>query len=139
MRLPISVLSVCVLLLQLAIEAQQSATSVTSTIDGVVIEAATGRPIRDVRVWTDISPAGEFTLTDQNGHFLLSRVPIGFRSIRVRKPGYAFARSIGLKPPGQMAAAAQIYLDAGKPFSGLIVRLVPEGSISGRVLPEGFA
>jgi hypothetical protein len=87
---------------------QQRPASDTSTVEGLIVDAGTGRPMADVRVWTDRSPAGEFTPTDESGRFKLSDVPVGVRAIRVRKPGYALAKSVCVKTPGLAAAAALV-------------------------------
>ena len=118
-------------------EGQQRPTSDTSSVEGVIIDAGTGQPLADVRVWTDRSAGGEFTPTDQSGRFKLTGVPSGTRSIRVRKQGYALAKSVGLKTPGLAAAADLVNVEPGKPLQGVIIQLVPEGTISGRILPGG--
>jgi TonB-linked SusC/RagA family outer membrane protein len=59
----------------------------TGTVRGRIIDAATQRPIADAQVGVDGFPIGG--ITGQNGEYTIATVPLGARTIRVRRIGYA--------------------------------------------------
>jgi len=73
---------VLVLFGAVALAAQQ-----TGTIAGQVVDADTGAPLTGVQMQVGGTNIGG--LTDQNGRYLITRVPAGERSIRANMIGYA--------------------------------------------------
>lgn len=73
---------VLVLFGAVAVSAQQ-----TGTIVGQVVDAATGEPLTGVQMQVGGTNIGG--LTDQNGRYVLTRIPTGERNVRANMIGYA--------------------------------------------------
>lgn len=106
------------------LQAAQEANSSTYTLRGTVINSVTGNPIRRVLV-----QAGAYAqLTDAQGHFEFSGLPAGQFAIGVQKPGF-FDQETGNGTPPTM-------IDVGPKTPDVIIKLIPEGVIFGRLTDE---
>jgi hypothetical protein len=99
----------------------------SSSVEGTVVNAATGDPIRKVRV--TLRPMGEGadpygTTTDAKGHFLIDGVDAGRYRLSAFRNGYTEPRRSG----------AALTLEKGQNVKDVVLKLAPEGVISGRVL-----
>ncbi len=101
----------------------------TATVEGRVVNSITGVGVRRATVTlVDLNPgAGQRTpataVTDADGRFLVRAVGLGKHTLRAAREGFA-----------DPVAAAIVRVEAGQPVGGVIVKLVPLGAISGRVL-----
>jgi hypothetical protein len=105
-----------------------------ATVHGVVTNAATGQPLPRalVRIEGD-AVAG--ALTDGEGRFELSGVPLGPQAFQVMKPGFIDTASSGMGPPsvvnGSSNSEHNVYVAAG--MSDLAFHLAPTNAITGQV------
>jgi hypothetical protein len=109
-----------------------------AAISGVVLNDATGTPIRRASVTLatlDQTPLEALTFSDANGAFGFTAIPPGKYKLHVELDGFEqgwFGASTSTRPPGTLKLAA------GDVRYGITFRLRPLGSISGVVLdPEG--
>jgi hypothetical protein len=124
---------VAILLAAPALAQQPPATEApTGSMEGTVLDAITGEPVRTAQVdlngdqaqggaETDLTAA-----TDANGHFAFRALPAGSY--------WLYAQRLGYESPG--TGASQIALASGERKSGIEIRLFPPGSISGKVVDE---
>lgn len=61
--------------------------SAQGTISGRVVNAATGDPLRDARIFVQNQP-GVFGVTDLEGRYILEGLPVGTHTLRVFKVGF---------------------------------------------------
>jgi hypothetical protein len=114
-----------------------------ATIDGVVLDAATGEPLPGVRVSLPTGtppvfnplqgpPVENSATTNSQGHFLLETKEFGRARVVPRKDGYIYSR------PGQSRAPAEpgvwVQVSPGDRIKDLELRMARPASISGRVL-----
>lgn len=101
------------------------------TLSGTVVNSLTGEPIR--RAMVEIFVGGEKgALTDAAGHFEFSGLPGGTTAVRAHKPGFFSEQDRGrgefIEPP---------LVSVGPEAQPVVVKLLPEGVIAGRILSEG--
>src|SRR5207253_1900317 len=118
-----------------ALHAQQGA-----TVEGKVINIANGQPVRraafllrpavNPQSGATAARSSYMTLTDANGHFLISGVAPGAYACVPSRQGY------GSQPPDVLAPAYYqvLNLKDGDHVIDVVARLTPTGVIAGRVL-----
>src|SRR5580704_2368224 len=108
----------------------------TVTIAGHVLRLDTSEPLKKARV-TLQSHTGEefsvFSLTDEQGHFLLESVPPGSYDLQVSHNGYVDAEYGQRKLGGP---GAVLTLISGQRMTDLILKLAHTAAISGHVFDE---
>jgi protocatechuate 3,4-dioxygenase beta subunit len=109
------------------------------TVEGTVVNAVTGEPIRKAQVMPIRGggrqqagpPAG--AITDAGGKFKIVNLDPGQYRLMATRNGYA--RSwFGPRPSGR--AAPMLTLDKGQTLRGVVLKLTPAAVISGRVTDE---
>ena len=103
------------------------ATDEACSVEGTVVNSATGEPIKKARVTPrpmgqDAVPYG--TTTDAKGHFLIDEVDAGRYRLSAFRNGYT----------GPRKSDAALTLEKGQKIKELVLKLAPEGVISGRVV-----
>ena len=104
----------------------------TGSVEGTVLDAITGEPIRKAEVNLNgaAAPGGAQTDlragTDASGHFAFRALPAGTYWLHAQHANYA--------PSAE--AHARIALQSGEQRSGIEIRLSPQGTISGKVVDE---
>ena len=103
----------------------------TAAVEGTVLDAATGEPIRkaDVTLNGGQGAAGAANLragSDVSGHFAFRGLQAGVYWVNAQHSGYG----------AQAGVRSQIGLQPGEQKSGIEIRLPQQGSISGRVVDE---
>jgi hypothetical protein len=98
------------------------------SVEGTVTNSATGEPVKKARV--TLAPAGEHkdayaANTDASGHFLIDEVDAGRFSLTASRSGFIQPKS---------AHAAVLTLEKGQKMKEIVIKLAPEGVISGRIL-----
>jgi len=116
----------------------QTPSSPFAAISGVVLNDATGAPIRRAAVilsTLDETPLEALTFSESNGAFGFTTIPPGKYRLRAALDGFRrawFGASTSTRPPGTLNLAA------GDIRYGITFRLRPLGSVSGMVLdPDG--
>jgi hypothetical protein len=107
----------------------------SGTVQGQVVSAATGKPLKGARVvLIDRRPYGEFPegLTDSNGHFFITGVPAGTYHFRASKLGYVEQAY----HPDASGRAQLLTLAPGSTVDKVLFRLGRAGVIAGRVTDE---
>jgi hypothetical protein len=104
------------------------------SVEGTVINSATGEPVKKARVV--LAPIARdqdafATTADAAGHFLIDDVDAGQYSLTATRSGYIQPRSLH-----GSANHAFFTLDKGQKMKEVVVKLAPEGLIAGRVLDE---
>lgn len=108
----------------------QSAAGQTSAgypVEGMVVNAVSGEPVRNALVWIAFASERSSLLTGPEGKFHFDNVPPGALRITVQKPG--FFSEAQLIEGGRLSAALQV----GPDMPPVILKLVPEGVIFGRI------
>jgi hypothetical protein len=112
------------------------------TVSGQVSNATTGEPVRRALVSlrrVDMSPgvttiqATQTVATDAEGRFAMAGIAPGKYRLAAERNGF-IATQYGSRGPGK--AGALLTLEAGQKSSDLVLRLTPQGVITGRVLDE---
>jgi hypothetical protein len=67
---------------------QDRAATGTAAIEGIVTRAGTSQPIENARVMVSSNQGSYLTMTDRNGHYLVSNMPVGTFYIEVEAEGY---------------------------------------------------
>lgn len=99
------------------------------SLSGTVVNSVTGEPIRRALVQIYMGPE-QAVLTDSDGKFEFSNLPIGQTSIAVRKPGFMSEQEMpGGGPPSMV--------ETGPDAKPITVKLTPEGVLFGRVDSKG--
>jgi Carboxypeptidase regulatory-like domain len=107
--------------------------SLLADLSGVVLNDATGTPIRRAAVTLltlDAMPLEALTFSESNGAFGFTNIPPGTYRLRVNLDGFEegwFGAATSTRPPGNLKLAA------GDIRFGITFRLRPLGSISGVV------
>ncbi|HXN49162.1 MAG TPA: carboxypeptidase-like regulatory domain-containing protein, partial [Bryobacteraceae bacterium] len=113
--------------------APPAAEEATGSIEGTVLDAVTGEPIRKAEVNLNgaAPPGGAQTDlragTDASGHFAFRALPAGAYWLHAQHANYAYASAEG---------PARIALETGEQKSGIEIKLSPQGTISGKVVDE---
>ena len=100
--------------------------SSTCTLSGTVVNSATGEPVRRALV----EAGGQMQLTDSQGRFAFSGLSAGSYGIGVQKPGFFNQAQIS----DWRSQADMVVLGPQAP--PIVVKLVPEGIISGHIRDE---
>ncbi len=112
--------------------AQQN-TDPPGSLSGRVINAVTGGPVRGASVSLVNYQRGgnaQAATTDGGGTFTVASLPPGEYVVAVNHPG--FQGILGLPSPNQLVTVA-----SGQESSGLTMRLMPGGTLSGKVVDDG--
>ena len=101
-------------------------------LSGIVVNSATGSPIRRALVQVYLG-ASHAMLTDGEGRFEFNDLPAGQTVVGVQKPGFFSEQDLGqrlmLSPPAM--------IEVGPEENPLVLKLIPEGIIFGRVDADG--
>ena len=99
-------------------------------IRGTVVNSVTGEPIRAalVRIFSNRQRS---VLTGADGSFQFADVPAGTVNLTVQKPGYFTAQAI------QSPRAQASFAVSGPDEPPVVLRLIPEGVILGRISGDG--
>jgi len=103
------------------------------SVEGVVLDSATGEPVKKARVILAAiaaQPTGYATTTDAAGHFLIDEVDAGRYRLTASRDGY-------LQPipsHGGPKLNPKLALEKGQKMKEIVIKLAPEGVISGRIL-----
>jgi len=102
-------------------------------IEGAVVDAITNQPLAGVQV-SLARTAGQppIAITKKDGRFALEKVEPGQHRVLATKENYVPGRAEGRKMSGNPGLSVTV--SAGQPVKGLLFRLVPSGSIVGRVV-----
>jgi hypothetical protein len=121
--------------------AQNSATpKEQGTIAGIVIDAVSQRPLKGADVRLRILPSDSGTAsgsrlspasTDANGRFVFDSVASGRYVVMVSCDGYVSNRNDTPRLRGELLALAP-----GQHLSDIVVRLIPDGTITGHITNE---
>lgn len=100
-------------------------------VSGTVVNAATGEPLRKAKVWllpsrSNLAPYT--TSTDEAGQFLLEDLDPGQYAVRADRAGFVL--------PALTKAPLTVTLAAGHKVTDLVIKLMPQGVITGQVLDE---
>lgn len=94
------------------------------TVTGRVVDAATQRPLPAVQVSIAGTQIG--TLTNQDGRYVITGVPVGEREVRVTRIGYAQATQAVTVMPGETVTVDFAVVESAVPLEGLIVTATGE-------------
>ena len=113
-----------------AFGAQLSQGAASYPIRGTVLNAVTGAPIRGalVQIYANRQRS---VLTGADGSFQFADVPVGTVNLNVQKPGFFTAQAIH-SPRAQASFAI-----SGPDQPPVVLKLIPEGVISGQVSGDG--
>ncbi len=119
----------------------QNSSAGTSSLEGTVVNAQTGEPVRKAEVtaiWsgrqTDAVARDPQTVSsDANGHFVISGLATGKYRLRIEANRFA-VQSYGESRFG--GRGKDVEVAAGQQVSGLDIRLIPCGVITGEVHDE---
>jgi hypothetical protein len=103
------------------------------SVEGTVLNSATGEPVKKARVTlAPIAPRTDAyaATTDASGHFLIDEVDTGRFTLTASRSGYnqPISSHGGPKPNAALA------LEKGQKMKEIVIKLAPEGVISGRIL-----
>jgi len=110
--------------------AQFAQSDAAYAIRGTVVNSLTGEPIRGVLVQI-FSNRQRSVLTGADGAFAFAEVPAGTVNLNVHKPGYFTLQAI------QSPRAQASFAVSGPDQPPVVIKLVPEGVISGHVTGDG--
>jgi hypothetical protein len=82
--------------------------SATGTIEGTVLDEATGAPLSNVELST--SPASDVVLSDNDGAFAFSDLDVGDYNLRIRKMDYE-TRSVSVAVREDRATTVQLFMN----------------------------
>jgi len=122
-------LAVMPLLLLRVLEQSPSAQS-AYTIEGLVLEGGTDRPLERVQV--SLLPGSKFATTDSTGNFSINGVPTGRYRLVPAREGFVYSRPAHLKAPREPGVWVQV--SPGQKSEKIRLRMVKEGIIAGVVL-----
>jgi Carboxypeptidase regulatory-like domain len=103
------------------------------SVEGTVINSATGEPVKKARVTlasVNHAATNYAATTDAAGHFLIDEVDAGRFSLIASRSGYTQP----ISPHGGPKPNAVFALEKGQKMNQTIIKLAPEGVISGRIL-----
>jgi len=96
----------------------------TFAVSGVVVNSVSGQPVPRALVWM-AGPSRHTVFTGSDGSFKFAGVASGEYFLAAEKPGFSY----DLKLETRRQASLQVSADVSK----LVVKLLPEGIISGRI------
>ncbi len=123
------------LALQQAPAAAQPAPAAKATVEGIVVHATTGEPLRKAQVSlnrTGSNRPGAAIATDASGRFTFSVEAASYR-LSAERNGFV-RQELGAKRPGR--AGAPVVLSAGEIVRDVKLALTPQSVIMGRVVDE---
>src|SRR5205823_10949541 len=140
------VMAALILVLQSAapFEQSQQAQNAKASIEGFVVRAGTNEPVARARVtvFRTAGPGGVRlqpqgppqtippVTTDSQGHFVFRDLDPGSYSLSAQRNGFA-RQAYGERSPGRPGVPLNIL--AGQAFKDVVFRLVPAGTVIGRV------
>jgi len=101
------------------------------SLTGMVVNSATGEPIRGALVQIYINGQSS-QLTGPDGKFRFDRLPAGQTPVNIRKPGFFSQQQLENGP----VRFTQLVGTIGPDAPLLILKLVPEGVVFGRITAE---
>jgi protocatechuate 3,4-dioxygenase beta subunit len=108
------------------------------SIEGQVVNAITGEPLRKAQVMlrsADSRRASTYgASTDAGGNFTVPELEKGTYRLSVERAGFVRAEYGGRRSRRGAPAGAAISLDSGQKISGLVMKLTPQAVITGRIL-----
>ena len=117
---------------------QQAPGSGTAIIDGVVVSADLGRPVR--RATVQLAPATPgpplSTMSDDAGHFRFEGVAAGQFTLSAAKPGY-LESMFGQRQPGSGRPGTPLSVTAGQRIERVSLPIARGGVLAGTVLDDG--
>ena len=105
-------------------------------IEGRVVNTVSGEPVRRATVTlTDVVQQGSprAVSSDGSGHFLFENLKQGTYRLSSERTGFLH-REYGGRPASLLGASLSLSL--GQSMTGLVLRLTPQGAITGKVLDE---
>jgi carboxypeptidase family protein len=111
-------------------KAQIAPPSATYTVHGIVVNSLTGEPVPRALVQIP-GEQQRSVLTGVDGKFEFADVPVGPINVTYRKPGFFAAQAI------QSPRAQAAWITVGPNQPPTVLKLIPEGVISGHVLGDG--
>lgn len=109
--------------------AQSPTSSCPCTLRGSVLDAISGQPVPHALVRLS-APSPRAALTDSEGKFQFEGVPAGSTTLEAAKPGY-----LGNNGFGRLSSSVFSF-ELGPATMPAILKLIPEGAISGEVSDE---
>jgi len=107
------------------------------TIEGQAVNALTGEPVKKAQVIMNNlggrANANLGAITDAAGHFTIEKIDPGRYNISAERNGYVHFQ-YGARTPDR--PGAPVTLDPGQKRRDLVLKLVPQGVITGKVLDE---
>ena len=113
-----------------AFGAQSPSGAASYPVHGTVVNSLTGEPIRGALVQI-YSNRQRSVLTGGDGGFEFADVPAGTVNLNVQKPGFFTLQAI------QSPRAQAAFVTSGPEQAPVVVKLVPEGVISGHISGDG--
>ncbi len=111
---------------QLAAAGPSSSPDARFTLNGTVVNSATGEPI--ARALVRLSGAVQRTVfSDEDGRFQIDGLPPGQVELSAQRPGYFSPRQTGPHMSAQL-------VNIGSNAPAVVVKLTPQGAIYGRVI-----
>lgn len=103
-------------------------------VEGRVLNSATGEPLRKAQLTLqggNLGPGEYMATSDANGAFAIERVPPGSYNLSIQHQNFAVLNYGSTRPgmPGKRLTVA-----AGQSVSGLEIKMIPFGVISGKVV-----
>ncbi|MBV9083358.1 MAG: carboxypeptidase regulatory-like domain-containing protein, partial [Acidobacteriaceae bacterium] len=115
----------------------QAQSAARYTVRGAVVNAATGEPIPRALVELN-GPENHAALTGSEGQFQIEGVPAGRFLANARRPGFVeanrFTMFLGSKRFAGAAGPRTVSFTVGSNTEPVVIKLMPEGSIAGRVV-----
>jgi len=127
--MPLGPLLAWLLLLTPVAQSSAGQFSQIHTLRGTVVNSATGEPIHGalVQLFADRQHS---QLTGPGGEFQFEKIPQGTFTLRAQKPGFFFPPEL----PASRVSPIMITVGADQP--PLVLKLVPEGILSGRIIGD---
>jgi len=105
------------------------------SIEGTVVNAVTGEPVKKVRLFLQPRSGTPYaTTTDSAGHFLIDEVDAGRYSLTASRSGFpdqSYSPHGGTREHGSI-----LELASGQDLKEIVFKLVPNAVINGRILDE---
>ena len=114
-------------------DARSTSATESTTVQGQVLNSATGDPVSNAKValWNGDNAQREAlsTRSDASGHFTFGGVLPGAYRVTAAHTGFLIAGSLG--------SERNVTVTASQALDGVILHLMPQGVIAGRVLEDG--